>query len=663
MADMGFLPVFPLLASLLVASPERPLTPPRIEAAAFAQERGRVATNGTSFFAIWTNWAFADTDILGARIDRDGQVLDQTPLVVHGGPSIDRATAIIHADGHYLAVWSGYDHAGGRFIEDDGSMSEPFAIDGVRGDFDVRVAWNGRRYLVVGSNFGAALLEPDGSVVQTMTLLTGERWPEFDVIARGETFYLIACETDWNGSPVANGYPASVFALPVSNDGAIGGRITLASATTPVFDVRAARNGNDVVVAWSTTRGVPGGEIRSVHLDAAGRVETKSIDGNPLMELIARNGEFVFIHDPALGRVIDAATNGERTLLVLQRIDDLYVSTLEEREPRALALAPRHQSDPAVAGGIAVWLEYLPARARDSVMYARVGVDEEGRELDPAGRMPDQPRIAWNGEVALVVWYDAGELRGLRIGVDDKPFSLAMDTLGAGYDVAWDGSHWVVAHATGPHPRFSTVILMRFNDPSSVERIIDSYGETSYLPVIAASPEAMLVTYLRNGAVHSRLHTAAGVTDVWHGEGSNNRPAVAWNGESFLVAFAGRDLQWQLVSPTGVLRKPAVVFPSIPTDERYPQQLQRVGVVADADRFTIFYAGFFGPLYAITVDRNGVPIDGPRVIAETSAGFDATPTQLFTAHRIGHPSRDIARIFVSTLGRVAAPARRRAAGR
>ena len=68
--------------AILRGTSERELLPRQLDLAESSQMSGRIASDGTSFLAVWNDAHNRDGDILGARLAQDGTVVDSVPLVV-----------------------------------------------------------------------------------------------------------------------------------------------------------------------------------------------------------------------------------------------------------------------------------------------------------------------------------------------------------------------------------------------------------------------------------------------------------------------------------------------------------------------------------------------------------------------------------------------------
>jgi hypothetical protein len=124
------------------------------------QERPRVAFCQNNYLVVWFDLRNGvDYDVLAARVDADGKVLDAKPIVVAGGVHNQVLPDVAaDADG-FLVVWQGFQETGNDRafhgyavrVEVSGKVGEPVETGIVP---QPKVAWNGRSFLVSSSDTG-----------------------------------------------------------------------------------------------------------------------------------------------------------------------------------------------------------------------------------------------------------------------------------------------------------------------------------------------------------------------------------------------------------------------------------------------------------------------------------------------------------------------------
>src|SRR5438045_309986 len=110
--------LLPLLLALssIVVTPERPISPPVLQAASGVQQNPAVASDGHGWLAAWRS----EGEIVAARIDESGTVLDRAPIEINGTGSF---VAVASGSAGYLVVWSGHGPSvRARLVDRDGRL-------------------------------------------------------------------------------------------------------------------------------------------------------------------------------------------------------------------------------------------------------------------------------------------------------------------------------------------------------------------------------------------------------------------------------------------------------------------------------------------------------------------------------------------------------------
>jgi hypothetical protein len=175
------------------------------------------------------------------------------------------------------------------------------------------------------------------------------------------------------------------------------------------------------------------------------------------------------------------------------------------------------------------------------------------------------------------------------------------------------------------------------------------------LPAIASGSEGSLVVWRQGtflqGALLSRNGT---VTPIGFPTiPATPRPSVAWSHGTFLVAMGfrgsfGDQIQWLLVSDTGVVRTPLSPFLDFAVGSG--TGYSTIELEAYADGFLIFWNGSANDtVYAARINGDGILTDAPIAVGTTLGGytpnFGAAGNMVVYAHRIGHTTREIARVY------------------
>lgn len=708
------MPRFPLVLPLLLllafpvhgairSTPERELTARQLDLAASNQDDARIAADGTSFFTIWTELG----DILGARLAPNGALIDTTPLQLATTTDEETRPAIAWGRDQYLAVWhSGFNTIRGRFLRTDGTMSDvlDFGTREGRGlPAKLHIAFNGRMFLVLWFEDGdgdtrvyrGAIVDTDGRVSAAREIVRGPIGSENDLAAMGGTFWFAYSVYEPEGFPRT----ARVVVLPIDESALAGQPRELAPPSALVGSIAAAARDDEFLVAWTTRTLALEVEIRGARVTRGGFEAIEMIHdyGLDLEDVVADRSGYLQLYSeddgarrlgrrvgsgappfavrPA-GRVHDSASNGARSISLIEGLNslgsDLYANVLGEDIVSPVGLAPRHQEGPDIAAAgeltLAAWPEHLTGEGRAAVLAVRL--DQDGNAIDwkpidtgGSARRQSRPRVASNGTGWLVAWTNGTRIEGARVKrdgslADATPFLIAGDVFGNEIAVAWDGTSYVVVFTRGHfsrgiHTRIFVARVPASGDPAPPFAVTGIADIT--LPAIASGPEGSLIVWkdfgALNGAMLSRSDLA---TPVPFPPGSAGQPAIAWNGDMFLVAaateFGTRSLRWMRVDAHGNVRESITPIRLQDDGTGYAA----IDVEAFRDGFLLYWNDRNFDVRAMVVDRGANLIDGPAVVARTTFGyfttFGAAGPHVVTSHPIEHPSRFTSRVFAQTIG-------------
>jgi len=114
------------------------------------EERPRVAFGGGVFLVVWQDFSGKDYDVLAARVNAEGKVLDREPIAVAAGPRTQVLPEVASDGQGFLVVWQGLQ---GNETSYRG-FAAPVGADGNVGATietgaspQPKIAWNGERYL------------------------------------------------------------------------------------------------------------------------------------------------------------------------------------------------------------------------------------------------------------------------------------------------------------------------------------------------------------------------------------------------------------------------------------------------------------------------------------------------------------------------------------
>jgi hypothetical protein len=715
----------------LVPGSEKGVTAPVPDVAPFDQASGRIATDGDSFLAVWIEHSLNGTgDVHGARLTPEGKRVDDAVLHIATTNADENRVAIAFGGDRYFVVWSTPTALRARFVARDGAMSDVIEIAALTNFRQPQVAFNGSRFLVTwrtDAQFRGALVDINGAIVKTFDIATTQLTP-YDpaVVAVSGTFRFATAIVDFNGVPNGNGYPADVGVTPIDADGVVGTRVVIAPATTPVFDLNAASSGSEFLVGWTTAIGIPGSTVRDVLVTnaGAGAIDVIPADGLYLHDLVADSSGFLIfygadgtkymrrpgarepigsVNTPATQTaLLDSANNGDRTLVIVRGAarpgfewgpagGDLYVTRLDTMEIEPLVVAPRHQSSPDIAAAgdlrLAVWCEYIGSERRLAILGTRLSasrnaIDANAIDVHASVFHPAAPRVASNGTDWLVVWVDNNALYGARIAhdgtpLDGTPFVIATDIfVGSDLAVSWDGSRYNVVFFRGQFLRGLRTVVRVARIPAQDTRpepeLVLSEDTANEFPAIASGPDGSLVVWRDSFHLRAALLAPSGAVTplgLLSTDAIAPRPAVGWNGNTFLVAAPFNErLQWFLVSATGVVRTPLSTFPHIDSTLGVGTGFPAIEVEAFGDSFLLFWNGRaetqpvrMANIYAARVNGEGILADGATFVG--SAVIDYTPSIGAAGNLVVYSRKiagELARVFAREVQYTPGKPRRRA---
>jgi hypothetical protein len=499
-----------------------------------------------------------------------------------------------------------------------------------------------------------------------------------------------------------------VFALSAAvrnNEIAIGWITALAIPGAFVRTVRVTAAGAGAVESIPADRLV----LDDLVADASGFL---AIYGDDHQRFLHRLGDAnsTTLAIPALdSEVMDTASNGTTTVAVIRALGrgyqygpaggDLYLMHLDTQTFDPLVVAPRHQMFPDIAAAndlrLAVWCEYLGSGRRLAILASRL--DANGQTIDPAAIdlganlfRPQVQRVASNGTDWLVTWIDDITIYGMRVShagtrLDAAPFVIAAGVMdNSSVAMSWDGAQYVVVYQRGYflHGIRATVRAALVSPQGTVAPELTVSSEASNeLSVVASGADSSLLIWrsgrFLQGALLSRSGTSTPVSFAAT-DPVGFRPAVAFNAGNYLVAAPvtgsfGTEVQWLLVSEAGNVSVPQTAFVPIDSTTTFDSSgLPSVEVEPFGDTFLLYWYGVghnrqqhLATVFAARIARDGVLTDPPVAIATITVGdywhtLGATGATVIYAHPIGHPVREVTRVFARTMQVVAGNPRRRA---
>lgn len=521
----------PLLA--LNVLPEVPLSPAEFAPSRYATAAG-IATNGDVYVAVWTDLR-ASKETFAARVRADGTLLDPAGIRVAAN---SQAGAVIWSGSAFLIAYlegaMTYPEPGMvkvRALSPDGTLGAPvdmFANYVLPQTYSMRMATNGDSVLLVTSEANGAILGPDGHQRRKLTFPWLFAQHGFGVAAAGST-YLVAAGT----------HDGLLKTQIVTAEGDFG--VLRTEAEGDVSGIEIASDGERFLVVWAA------GNLYAQFVTREGApVEPKfAITDDPphgLIRLVRRGGEYVLVYRTAGDPPYDTlrlSDNGEKRGPLLTDFE----GEIDDIVPNGEGGAVLGRKD-----------KLLTAAFFDAGTPAALGNEAP---VSFSGRRQSQVRLAAavDGMVAAWVFGDAGvsEVR-LSRGPGSTPVLVAEGGEQSLIDVVVEnGTIWVlwVRDEKELYARRFTLELQAV-DPQPVHvaplPTFDDYLELSAAggggavvvvcddaPEIPEPASPHIRAYVLRAATSSiDVKTVAVASETGH----DHHPAVAWNGNAFVIAWA-----------------------------------------------------------------------------------------------------------------------------
>ena len=394
-------------------------SPTPISAAPRDQKYLTVAWAADDYLVAWTDYRNDPEwgDIYGARLSREGAVLDPSGLAVAAAPEFQSLAAVAWDGSNFMAAWGDgrFRNGGDIFaarVTEQGQVLDPngivvtFVLNEQR---DPAVAWNGSTDLALWSDernpsdpdvFGARLtpsgsmLDGSGFAVSTATRTQGQ-----PAVAWNGSLYLVAWSDDRNDTPSVE----DIYVARVTADGTVLDPDGIQVTSDPGIEGQPAVtwDGAHFLVVWSSSTAEPDVDIDGARIDPDGTVLDPG--GFPIAATADNES------DP------DVVSNGTTSLVVWRRSYELFGARV------------------AQSGAV---------------------VDPGGIPIAQTGFLQQQPAVASNGEDFFVVWKDASDIKGARVDasgtvVDPNGIVISGVTgIQSSPDVEWNGMRYLAAWRT-----------------------------------------------------------------------------------------------------------------------------------------------------------------------------------------------------------------------
>ena len=243
------LPLFLLLgltlpaAGALVLGPEKPVSPITTGPSSEDDRLSDAATDGTDFLVVWSSGWSTVHGVFAAKVAENGAVSPKPSLRLDSRDAID--VRVVWAGDAYLVLWTDTTRGilGARIDRDGNLIAPPFLVSTWK--YVHAAAWDGRRVVAISNIPGGTkilVLGPSGNVVRETDVPGVPIGGEARLLAAGGGFVLV-----WaNNQRVGN---AAVRAMRISPDGDAEAPVDLPQAQSLGVSFDADTDGERIGVA------------------------------------------------------------------------------------------------------------------------------------------------------------------------------------------------------------------------------------------------------------------------------------------------------------------------------------------------------------------------------------------------------------------------------
>ncbi len=675
---------YPLAIDPLI-SPEFGMDQPVIVPRPGEHQIPSVAWNGTNWLVVWTEWPVfgSPVDVMGARVSKEGAVLDPFGIFISRGESPPAAPAVASNGKDYFVVWEHFDFVTeldiyGARVTADGQASDPEGIVINRLPRDQSapsVAGGGEGYLVAwrdlrsGSDWdvygtrvsnGGVVLNGDGFPISTAP---GHHAQPF--VARGPSGFLVV----W---PDSRGFGATgwdIYGARLDTNGAVLdiNDIAICTASNDQWFPQVAANSNGYLVVWQDSRStgnVEENDIYATLVSPAGVVShpqgiaVSTAAGNQSRPSVAAGAnDFLVVWNdnrPGQPGIYASRVAADSSVLDVEGV-------LVDGVPRTFFPAVAASED----GFLAVWMRTShPAGGFGSgILGARLNsrgeaIDPEAILITPKDNDQNSPAVAFNGTNWLVVWEDWrdttnwSDIYGVRISCDGRVLDTAAIPISTrpGFELrpaaaSAAGDYLVVwADSRNSAPPYYDIYGTRVRGDGAV---LDSGG----MAIRTAPRNQPSPSVTSDGTNYLVVWDSTNIYGAWvNRDGvvlppngfpisartdAQSVPCAAFNGRDFLVVWtewyqrpqSQHDVWGARVSPAGVVLDATGIPISRATNAQTAPVVASTGsvflVIWRDTRNTVTTNGYtFGSeLYGGRVDSDGCVLDRDGFLISTAANF------------------------------------------
>jgi len=589
--------------------------------AAYNQSSPRIATDDTTAFIVWHDRRNGTTyDIYGARVDKDGSLLDPAGILIARGNSFDPYPSIGFDGTNYLVVW-GYRATGsvtydiyGTRVSKQGIIldTEPFAISEATGaQMSPQVAFDGTNYLVVWYDsrggtydiYGTRVAQ-DGTVLNSsgIAISTAAENQYFPDISFDGTNYMVVWQDERSDT-------FDIYGSRVDQNGIVldPSGIKISGATDEQYYPSIDFDGTNYFVAWFDNRTGTGYDIYGTLLGTDGSVLNTSgipistaADAQRLPSVSFGGTDFIIIwydrRDGSNNDIFGARVNHSG---VVQDPSGIHISNIDAQQTSPAVISYSGQ-------WLVVWKDNRNGNYAD-IYGSRISAsgtvtDEDGILISASAQMQGKPAAAFDGTNYLVVWQ---EDRG-----GGPPFDIyGMRITPGGYYLDTDPIPISTVSGSQEYPAVAfdndSIYLVVWQDDRSGSGGDDIFG--------------------------ARVTTSGNVLDppgiaISTATGRQRFPSVAFDGTNFLAVWADErggssvdDIYGTLVQRNGNVISPSGI--AIADDANWQRN---PSVAFDGTNYLVVW-GDYGSgtwdedIYGVRVNQSGYPVDASSFAISTAA--------------------------------------------
>jgi hypothetical protein len=598
--------------------------------AARNQAAPRIATDDTTAFVVWYDYRSNSWDIYGARIDEDGNLLDPAGILIETCNENDPYPDVAFDGTNYLVVWHDkegsdpYDIYGVR-VSKEGELldDEPLVISDATGSqMNPHVAFDGTNYLVVwyDSRSGASYdiygtrVAQDGTVLNSagIAISTAVDYQYFPDVSFDGSNYMVVWQDQRSGE-------FDIYGSRLDQDGIVldpsGIAISIASdeQNRPSIDF----DGSNYFVTWDDHRSGSEYDIYGSLITPDGTVlngegiPISTAADNQHWPSVSFNGTNYLVawHDNR-----DEAANydiyGTRvnTSGVVQESSGIPIANMDVQQLTTAVIYYSGQ-------WLTVWRDTRNGNYTD-IYGSRISssgtvTDEDGILISTSAPSQSNPAVASDGTNYLVVWQEARsggyseDIYGMLI--DASGNQLNEDAIAISTSV---GSQKYPAVAFDSNSTYLVVWQDNRSDNS------DIYGTRVTTSGNVLDPPGIAIS------------TATGRQQF---------PSIAFDGTNFLVVWADErggspsadDIYGTLVQPNGNVLSPSG---NVIADDDYWQD--NPSVAFDGTNYLVVWddyglGTFDEDIYGVRVNQSGIPIDDSSFVISTADNGQLRPDVAF----------------------------------